>query len=75
MRFEFVTKHRGLRPVKWMCEVLDVSRSGYYSWFTRALSRRSQQDEVLLKEIRRSFADSDRTYGVRRVWPDLKAGG
>jgi putative transposase len=32
-------------------------------------------DEILIKDIRRSFADSGDTYGVRRIWPDLKDWG
>ena len=54
-----------------MCEVLDVSPSGYYSWLTRPPSQRSRYDEVLVRQIRRSFSESGDTYGVRRVWPDL----
>jgi putative transposase len=58
-----------------MCEVLDVSPSGFYSWCSRAPSRRARYDEVLIRDIRRSFADSDGTYGVRRIWPDLQDWG
>lgn len=54
-----------------MCEVLDVSRSGFYSWLNRTPSLRARRDEELVRWIRRSFADSDSTYGVRRVWLDL----
>ena len=71
MRFEFIAKHRGIWPVTWMCEVLDVSPSGFYSWRSRPLSNRALYDEDLIRDIRRSFADSDRTYGVRRIWLDL----
>jgi len=58
-----------------MCEVLDVSPSGYYSWFKRPPSQRAREDEVLVRQVRRSFTDSGDTYGVRRVWPDLLAWG
>lgn len=58
-----------------MCEVLDVSRSGYYSWLNRPRSRRAREDELLVRQIRRSFAESGDTYGVRRVWPDLLGWG
>ncbi len=51
--------------------MLDVSPSGYYSWLTRPPSQRSRYDEVLVRQIRRSFSESGDTYGVRRVWPDL----
>jgi putative transposase len=58
-----------------MCEVLDVSPSGYYSWLNRSPSKRSRDDEWLVKQIHRSFTESGETYGVRRVWPDLLAWG
>jgi len=71
VRFQFVAKHRGIWPVRWICEVLDVSPSGFYTWLSRPPSQRAQYDELLITDIRRSFADSGETYGVRRIWPDL----
>ena len=65
--------HRGIWPASWMCEVLEVTRAGFYAWLKRPPSRRAQEDERILVAIRRSFAESDSTYGVRRVWDDLKA--
>lgn len=75
MRFGFIAKHRGIWPLRWMCEVLDVSPSGFYSWLSRGPSRRATLDEVLVGEVRRSFEASGDTYGVRRVWPDLLGWG
>jgi len=71
LKFEFVAKHRGVWPVTWMCEVLDVSPSGFYSWRSRPPSDRTRYDEILIRDIRRSFSDSGETYGVRRIWLDL----
>lgn len=56
-----------------LCEALGVSRGGYYRWLTRCPSRRGRRDTQALAAIHRSFADSDETYGARRVWLDLKA--
>jgi len=70
-----MAKHRGIWPLSWMCEVLDVSPSGYYSWLNRPPSQRSKDDAVLVRQIHRSFTESDHTYGVRRIWPDLLAWG
>ena len=55
--------------------MLDVSPSGFYSWLMRSPSQRSRYDEVLVRQIRRSFAESGESYGVRRVWPDVLAWG
>ena len=75
MKFKFIAKHRGIWPLTWMCEVLDVSPTGFYSWLSRSPSQRQREDEVLIRQIRRSFTDSGDTYGVRRVWPDRLAWG
>ena len=48
---------------------------GFYSWLVRPPSQRSRYDEVLVRQIRRSFAESGESYGVRRVWPDVLAWG
>jgi putative transposase len=75
MRFAFVAKHRSIWPVAWLCEALDVSRSGIHAWLNRSPSKRTLEDESLLALIRRSFLGSDRTYGARRVWHDVLAEG
>ena len=61
--------------MRWICEALDVSRGGLYEWLKRAPSARARRDAQLSGEIRRSFAESDRTYGARRVHRDLRAWG
>lgn len=75
MRFAFIARHRGIWPVAWLCEALDVSRSGFHAWLNRSPSARSRQDEILVSSIDRSFKSSDRTYGARRVWHDVLAEG
>src|SRR6476620_1408195 len=75
MIFGFVAKHRGLWPVAFLCGALGVSRSGFYACLRRGPSARARRDEVLGAKIRSSFAESDRTYGARRVWHDLLAAG
>ncbi|WP_187969239.1 IS3 family transposase [Aquibium microcysteis] len=75
MRFAFIAKHRNVWPVAWLCEALDVSRSGFHAWLKRSPSARARDDEVLISRIDRSFKNSDRTYGARRVWRDVLAEG
>lgn len=57
------------------CEALGVSRSGFYAWARRGPSARAQDDARLLHTLRHAFEASDRTYGVRRLWPDVLAAG
>ena len=56
------------------CRVLAVSRSGYYGWLGRPASVRSQEDELLLKQIEQVHADSRKTYGSPRVHAELTLG-
>jgi putative transposase len=58
-----------------MCRVLEVSRSGYYAWASRPASERSVANAALVDEIRRVHADSDGTYGSRRVHAQLRREG
>jgi putative transposase len=73
--FAFVAKHRGIWPAALVCEALGVSRSGFYGWLTRPPSQRAKRHEALICEIRKSFIESDRTYGARRVWRDVLEAG
>lgn len=75
MKFGFIAKYRGTWSVDWLCEALGVSRSGFYAWCKRPPSVRAQTDDALLVAMRQSFVASDRTYGVRRVWPDVRDAG
>jgi transposase InsO family protein len=50
-----------------MCQALNVSRSGYYAWLRRPLSRRAREDGVLLVAIRDAHKRSHCTYGSPRV--------
>ena len=50
-----------------MCEVLKVSRSGYYAWRTRPASEREMANQEILREIRTVHRESDQTYGSPRI--------
>jgi len=75
VRFAFVAKHRGVWQVRQMCEALGVSRGGFYAWLVRPQSRRARENAELTSQIRRSFSESDSTYGSPRVLRDLRDWG
>jgi putative transposase len=75
VKFDFVVKHRATWPVLMICDMLGVSRSGFYARCDRAESARTQADAALVVAIRASFVLSDRTYGARRILRDLQADG
>ena len=75
MRYECIERRRAEYPVHMMCDVLKVSRSGYYAWRSRPESERSRYDRVLSPLIEQIHAESDGTYGSRRVRKELEASG
>lgn len=62
-------------PIKVMCRILGVSRSGYYIWRDRKPSNRAQYDERLKVAIRAAHQRTRETYGVLRLQPELVADG
>ncbi len=61
-----------------MCDLLGVSRSGYYKWVVRqgaGPSPREQRHEDLLVKIRQFHTDSDGVNGAPRITADLRDDG
>jgi transposase InsO family protein len=73
--FRFIEAEKANHAVATMCRVLQVSRSGYYAWAARRPSQRAVANAALVEEIRRVHADSDGTYGSRRVHAELRRQG
>jgi putative transposase len=74
-RFCFVDDHRDTYQVKRLCELVEVSRSGFYRWAGATPSARAVADADLLEEIRRIHTDSRCTYGAPRVHGQLRRRG
>ena len=55
-----------------MCQVFKVSRSGYYSWINRKLSKRAIYNQMVLEEIKRIFIKSSSRYGSPRIAKELE---
>ena len=75
MRYRFIEEHRSRWPVALQCEVLRVSRSGFYAWQHRRPARRREGDQRVSERIRAIFAESRRTYGSPRVHATLQQAG
>ena len=75
MKYAFMQANREEFDVQRMCKVLQISRSGYYDWAGRQESKRSQQDRVLLKEIRKIHQETKQAYGATKTWWTLKQSG
>jgi len=75
MTYHFLTEQRSQYALSRMCEVLGVSRSGYYAWRRRQPSQRENTNQILLMHIRAIYAASRQTYGSPRIHAELVAGG
>lgn len=58
-----------------LCQVLEVSVSGYYAWRGRPISRQAQANLELIQQIRQVHQASRGTYGSPRIHAELKARG
>jgi putative transposase len=75
VRYACIARRRNQYPVGLMCELLEVSRSGYYAWRSRPESQRAQDDRVLLEAIKRIHAASGGVYGAPRICAELQEEG
>ena len=75
MRYRFIDEHRIRWPVRLMCQVLQVSPGGYYSWRGRPASARQQRREALAGEIRAIHREVKQRYGSPRMHAELLARG
>jgi transposase InsO family protein len=75
VKFAFIHAEKAKLPVRRLCAVLDVSRSGYYAWSDRPPSQRAMSDAKLIPVIRACHARSRGTYGSPRIHQDLRALG
>ena len=83
-KFEFIDAEYALylesdgqyvSPVVKMCRWTEVSRSGFYEWRNAPESATSKRRGMLALIVKKSFGDSNETYGYRRVHADLVAWG
>ena len=58
-----------------MCQLLEVSRSGYYEWCGRPPSTRAEADQQVQAKAQHYFAQGRGTYGTRRSKPLLAQEG
>ena len=55
-----------------MCRALGVNRTSFHDWQRRAPSDRELTDAWLTEKIKQIHADSDGTYGARRIHAELR---
>lgn len=66
---------KGDHPVRLLCELLEVSTSGYYRRQQNRPSKRQRDDAAIGQQIATAHKASRGTYGVPRILKDLKEAG
>jgi transposase InsO family protein len=76
VKFRFIEEHlSGRFPVGVACEVLGVTRSGYYAWCGRPTGARERRREELAAKVKAVHEANRRVYGSPRVCVALRASG
>jgi putative transposase len=75
VKFAFIRDHQQECPVELLCQVLEVSRSGYYAWHRRPSSAMARRQNGLVDAIRQAHQASRGIYGSPRVHRELAARG
>lgn len=68
-KYRVIERFKNKYPIWKMCELFEVSRSGFYKWRKRAASQqRSELDQIIIE----CQVLAKQTYGYRRVWLWMK---
>lgn len=75
MKYAFIDAHSEEFPVWLMCQMLSVSKSGFFDWTKRdRLPKEARKNELVVK-IEKIHQGSRKTYGSPRIYQCLKAMG
>ncbi|CAD5378094.1 IS3 element protein InsF (fragment) [Pseudomonas sp. OF001] len=75
MKYAFMRAHALLFPVKTMCRVLGVARSGFYAWCSRKTSMRHQRRIELDRQVAQAYSARNGRSGAPRLCHDLRDAG
>jgi putative transposase len=67
VKYAWIHQHRDSFPLALMCEVLDVSKSGYYAAIDRAPSTRAERHERIKAAVAHVHAQSHGIYGSCKI--------
>ena len=75
MKFRFMKDHNKEFCIEKMAKVFQVSRAGYYKFLRKSPGKRELENQRILKEIRKVYETSRKTYGSPRIHGELKKAG
>jgi putative transposase len=65
--YQFVNSNEKQYPRQLQCRVLDISRSGYYSWLSGKTHQPDAANKKMEQQIIQTFQEHKRRYGSRRI--------
>ena len=75
MKYVWIKKYSDSYPVAAMCQVLQVSSSGYYDSLDREPSKRAQRHERIKRAVQQVHAESYSIYGSIKIADRLQQSG
>ena len=71
MKYAWIREHRDSFPLAVLCEVLEVSASGYYAWLDRPRSPRAERHAQIQAAVQQVHAQSHGIYGSLKIAKQL----
>lgn len=75
MKYQFIYDHQVEHKTTVLCDALNIKRSSYYDWLSRAESKREKQNRCLLNRIQSIHKSSRENYGAVKTWEILCESG
>jgi putative transposase len=72
VKYAWIREQRDSFPLSVLCEVLEVSTSGYYDWLDRALSPRAERHAQIQVAVQQVHAESHGIYGSLKIAQQLQ---
>jgi len=67
MKYAWMHEHRDSFPIALMCDLLKVSRSGYYDSVDRPVSPRAERTQKLYSSVHQVFHENQAIYGSAKI--------
>jgi putative transposase len=72
VKYAWIREHRDSFPVAVLCDALEVSASGYYTWLDRPPSPRAQRHDQIHAAVQQVHTESHGIYGSHKIARELE---
>jgi putative transposase len=71
VKYQFIQAQHAQHRIGRLCQVLAVSRSGYYAWRQRPASARTRANARLVERMTQLHRQMNARYGAIKLWRAL----